>query len=411
MRRALFWLHLASGVIAGLVIAVLCFTGTALAFEKQLGAWAERDARRVEAPAGATRLSLTKLTQRVRLSHPEAKPTALVVAADPRAAVAFQLGREGALYVNPYTGYVRAPASTRVHDLLHSLEEWHRWLALGGEHRPIGKAITGAANAAFLILAVTGLYLWWPRSWSWRGLRAVAVLNFRLAGKARDWNWHNALGLWSAPVLIVLTLTALPISYRWANNLLYSATGTVSPPQTAGPGSPPPGPAVPPPAPEAQPLPLDMLFAAAIAAQPDWTELTFRLAAPERRDSAAAPRAQHSDSASTLERVASAAATEAPRRRSPQAAAITIRTGNQWPRFASTTLHLDPFTGTVLRTDTFADLPAGRRLRSWARFLHTGEALGWPGQLAAALACAAGLVLAWTGFALAWRRFFRRPVA
>jgi uncharacterized iron-regulated membrane protein len=40
------------------------------------------------------------------------------------------------------------------------------------------------------------------------------------------------------------------------------------------------------------------------------------------------------------------------------------------------------------------------------RFLHTGEALGWPGKLLAALASLGGAFLVWTGFALAWRRFF-----
>ncbi|MFT3828459.1 MAG: PepSY-associated TM helix domain-containing protein [Opitutaceae bacterium] len=408
MRRVLFWLHLAAGIIAGLVIAILCFTGAALAFEKQLVAWAERDARRVELPAHATRLPLTELTQRVRLAHPEAKPTALVVAADPRAAIIFQLGRARSLYANPYTGDIRMPASTRVHDSLHTLEDWHRWLALGGDHRPVGKAITGAANSTFLVLAVTGLYLWWPRSWSWRGLRAVAVLNLRVTGKARDWNWHHALGLWSAPVLIVLTLTALPISYRRANNLLYTATGTEPPAPAIGPTTTPPGPAMPHAAADAQPLALDALFAAATAAQPAWTELTFRLAVPERRGPAATPRHQILNSEQRGERAVASAATEAPRRNNPPAVAVTVRTADQWPRFAATTLHLDPFTGAVLRNDAFADLPTGRRLRSWARFLHTGEACGWPGQFIAAVASAAGLVLVWTGFALAWRRLFRR---
>ena len=40
-----------------------------------------------------------------------------------------------------------------------------------------------------------------------------------LTGRARDWNWHNTVGFWCAPVLIILTLTALPISFRWAAEL------------------------------------------------------------------------------------------------------------------------------------------------------------------------------------------------
>jgi uncharacterized iron-regulated membrane protein len=67
---------------------------------------------------------------------------------------------------------------------------------------------------------------------------------------------------------------------------------------------------------------------------------------------------------------------------------------------------LNPFTGDVLRREAFANLTAGRQLRSWTRFLHTGEALGWVGQLVAGLASLGGCVLVYTGVALAWRRFF-----
>ena len=45
-RQTVFWIHLVAGLISGLVIAIMCFTGTALAFEKELVAFAERDARR-----------------------------------------------------------------------------------------------------------------------------------------------------------------------------------------------------------------------------------------------------------------------------------------------------------------------------------------------------------------------------
>jgi uncharacterized iron-regulated membrane protein len=39
------------------------------------------------------------------------------------------------------------------------------------------------------------------------------------------------------------------------------------------------------------------------------------------------------------------------------------------------------------------------------RYLHTGEAFGVPGQLIAGLASVGGVLLVYTGYALAWRRF------
>src|SRR5262245_38666971 len=51
-----------------------------------------------------------------------------------------------------------------------------------------------------------------------------------LRGRSRNWNWHNTAGFWSAPVLLCITLTGLVMSYQWANNLLYTLTGSEPPP-------------------------------------------------------------------------------------------------------------------------------------------------------------------------------------
>ncbi|MFP2934817.1 PepSY domain-containing protein, partial [Pyxidicoccus sp. 3LG] len=95
----------------------------------------------------------------------------------------------------------------------------------------------------------------------------------------------------------------------------------------------------------------------------------------------------------------------------PDALTFTVRARDAWPRFSATQVSLDPFTGAVAKQEGYADYNSGRKLRTWLRFLHTGEALGWLGQLVAAIASLGGAVLVWTGFALAWRRFFPRRQA
>jgi len=79
-RQIVFWLHLIAALISGLVIAILCFTGTVLAFEKQWVAWSERDARQISPPsADSTRLPLDELRARLRTAHPDARPTSRLV--------------------------------------------------------------------------------------------------------------------------------------------------------------------------------------------------------------------------------------------------------------------------------------------------------------------------------------------
>jgi len=375
LRKTVFWLHLVAGLIVGLVIAVMAFTGTTLAFEKELVAWAERDARRVTPPPDATRLPLSELLHRARAAAPDAKLSGVSLSIDPAAAVPVTFGRDDLYFVNPYTGEVRQPASQRVRDCLHFTESIHRQLGLTSDARkPLGRAITGACSATFLILSLSGLYLWWPRNLSWRGLKAIAIFNLRLTGKARDFNWHNAIGLWAAPFLILTTLTALPMSYRWATNLLYTATGNTPPVSGArAPAVP-----VPPPPPAAKPLGHDALLAAAQREYPNWSYISFRFG----HESAKEPK--------------------------PQAVNVMVKTHAQWPLFAPAILALDPFTGAALKKEVFAEQNAGQRLRRWARYLHTGEALGTPGKLAVTFAALAALLLVYTGVALAWRRFLTR---
>ena len=64
------------------------------------------------------------------------------------------------------------------------------------------------------------------------------LISTRLRGKARDWNWHNVIGFWSSTVLVVLTLTAAVMSYPWANDLLYTLTGSEPPRRAEGPVDP-----------------------------------------------------------------------------------------------------------------------------------------------------------------------------
>jgi uncharacterized iron-regulated membrane protein len=382
-RSLVFWVHLGAGLAAGLAIGVMCFTGTLLAFEKELVAWSERDARVIPPPPpDATRLPIGRLQETLQQSHPGARPTGLVVSRDPHAALAFTAGRSASYYANPYTGEIRQPASTALSRFMRTMTDWHRSLGFTGEtSRPRGKLVNGVANVVFCLLALTGLYLWLPRTWSWRAVRPAIWFRQNASAKARDFNWHNAIGFWCAPVLIVLTLTALPISFRWAGNLIVTLTGT--PPSAPGsPGAGAPAVVLPPPPPGAMPLAPEALIAAAQAQVPDWKTITLRLGDGERGRSATAPAAQ-----------------------------VTVRENASWPRTATTTLTLDPYRGEVLRRAGYAELNAAQQVRAWTRFLHTGEAVGAPGQFLAGVACLGGVFLVYTGFALSWRRFFSRSDA
>ena len=330
--------------------------------------------RRVIPSADGKRLSYDELIAKVRAANPEARPAMIMVKSDPTASVAVNLGRDNTVFVNPYDGQLLGGQSA-TYNFMRGVVDWHRWLGTEGEGRATARAITGACNLAFFWLAVTGVYLWWPRSWQWRGLKMSLLFNPRLRGKARDWNWHNVIGFWSSTVLVVLTLTAAVMSYPWANDLLYTLTGSEPPRRAEGPASP---------APQgarargqrgearaaAPTASFDILLTRAQEQVPGWVMIMLRFQ---------------------------------PRGDGPVTA--SIQGPDAFHPFQRSQLTLNRATGDVVKWEPYANNSTGRKLRTWVRALHTGEAFGFAGQTVAGLASLGGCFLVWTGLAMAWRRF------
>ena len=236
LRKIIFRLHLTAGVGAGAVILVMSATGVLLAVERQTVALAERDIPTVTPPASdAPRLSLDALVAKTRETVPEGAPSGIPLVADPAATAMVNFDRERTVFVDPYTGTVRGNGVTATRSFFRTVVDRHRWLGTDADSRAIGRAATGACNAAFMVLVMSGFYLWWPRRWTRLALKSVTIPRLSLSGKPRAWNWHSAVGFWSAPALLCMTVTGLMISHQWAGHLIYTLSGgQLPPPQRPG---------------------------------------------------------------------------------------------------------------------------------------------------------------------------------
>jgi uncharacterized iron-regulated membrane protein len=368
LRSIVFWLHLSCGVVAGVIILIMSVTGALLTYQRQITAWADMRGYRAEPPPDVKRQSADALVSRVTESRPELTPTTLVIRSDRSAPASLAIGTGRQVFVNPYSGAVLGEGNGQgVRTFFRVMTEWHRYLGRAGESRLTGRAITGASNLIFLFIVVSGLFLWWPRTWTWAVLRNVVWFRPGLRSKARDFNWHNTIGFWSAIPLAVIVAGGVVISYPWATALVYRAYGEE------------------PPAPvraaarvegeqrarRSENSAFETMIGQAEALMPEWRSITLALPAPDA-----------------------------------QRVVLTLDAGDGGQPDKRGTLTLDARTTEVVRWEPFASQSAGRRARMWLRFAHTGEVYGLTGQTVAGIVTAGGAVLVWTGLGLALRRYF-----
>lgn len=365
-RKIVFWLHLISGVLAGIFIFIMCVTGALLSFESNILEYAEREMRAVEIPAeNATRLPISEIVAAVRAEKANAKLSNITLRNDELAAAVVGLGRGEQVFVNPYTGAITGEGAKGWRGFFRTVQDAHRWLALSGSGRDVGKSINAAANFLFLFLAMSGVYIWFPRRRSWKHFKAAAVFRRKVKGKARDFNWHTVIGFWSSLALVVLTLTGVVISYQWAGNLVYRLTGNELPQQQQA-------------APNAPQAEGEQPFILPENINDIWTRAENHTA--HRSISLRLPITKDS-------------------------AVFTIEEGIYWNRFARSTLTVDTKTTEISKWEAYGAQNSGRQIRSWIRFTHTGETGGNVGKFIGFLACIGGAFLVWTGISLALRRF------
>ncbi|HRN53796.1 MAG TPA: PepSY-associated TM helix domain-containing protein, partial [Gemmatimonadaceae bacterium] len=226
VRPIFFWIHLSIGLLAGALILLMSITGVLLGFERQMIAWID-GAPRVEV-TGEPALPLDSLLARVAVAR--ADLASAVVKRDATQPVTLRLRERGAapILAHPVTGEIlTASGDGSGQRFFSAMRRWHRWVgAQGAELRAQMKVLNGVANLVFLALVLSGLYLWWPRHWTIQRLRATTLPQWHRAGKARDFNWHNALGFWFAIPLALIVATAAFISFRWPGQYLDLALGS-----------------------------------------------------------------------------------------------------------------------------------------------------------------------------------------
>lgn len=383
MRKIFRNIHLWLSVPFGILITLICFSGAALVFEKEVMELCHRELYFVKKVEAAP-LPMEQLMTKVAATLPDSvSVTGVNISSDPERVYQVTLSkpRRASMYVDQYTGeitgkYERAP-------FFNFMFRMHRWLLDSMKQDGgifWGKMIVGTSTLMFVFVLISGVVVWWPRTRKAlkNSLKIVANKGWR-----RFWyDLHVAGGMYALVFLLAMALTGLTWSFQWYRTGFYKTFGVEVQP-SMGHGN---------------------------AAANATAKGGKRDGKPEGREGRGAHRySPYTNWQQVYEQLAEA---------NPDYKQISVSDGSASvavPRFGNQRgtdrYKFNPRNGEITETTLYKDLDNSGKIRGWIYSVHVGS---WGGMLTRILTFVAALIgasLPLTGYYL-WirKKIKRRPV-
>ena len=210
MKKIFRTLHLWLSVPFGLLVSLICFSGAMLVFENEITEWSRPDLYRVK-EIKAEPLPVEMLLERVAETLPDSVSVAGVSIPSEKGRtwqVNLSKPRRASVYIDPYTFKL------------------HRWLL--DSMKPDGgifwgKMIVGASTLMFVLILLTGIIIWWPRTL--QAMKNSLKITSRKGFRRFCYDFHVAGGLYALLFLLVMSLTGLTWSFAWYRTGFYKIFG------------------------------------------------------------------------------------------------------------------------------------------------------------------------------------------
>jgi uncharacterized iron-regulated membrane protein len=400
-------IHLWIGLASGIIVILICLSGTLYVFNTELREMASPELYKVKHDNGAKPIPIEDLIAKVKAST-GGKVASVKISADANISYQFMVrlkekgegkkgaekgehkaegksaekgkkpekGKEGpgggkrpsAFAVNQYTGKILGNISeskTATASFMQTMFSLHRWLLLDKiekpligelENRKLGSYISGTATILFTLGVITGMVIWFPqkiRAWK-QGLK----VKWSGSWKRKNHDLHNSLGFYACIFLFLMGITGPQWSFPWYREALKKTLGTYRPEDFEAPKDP-----------EskltlagAKPLNIADYILAADRALPYKGDYSVSL-----------PK----DSTSAI--------------------AITKNKTGFFAPSAGDKLLLDQYTASVLKTEIFKDKPFNERVSNSIKALHLGDVYGMFTKIIYFFACLIATSLPITG--------------
>jgi len=242
VQRTLRVLHKWVALVFGVLVTVVVLSGVVVLFVPETERLAHPS--HFAATPTASPISAEQALAAARRAHPEMTPTNVV-----RYGGVYDVYQDGTadrppivVHVDPGTGRVLGESAYQdgvlgfvqnLHMCALSCEGYPGYLAFlaqpsGAWEVTWGGWILGVAGVALLLLALSGLWLWWPGVRSWA--RGFTIRRGRGAYK-RDYDLHKVLGAVALPFLLMWAFTGAAWEFPVLERAWYALTPGSNPPE------------------------------------------------------------------------------------------------------------------------------------------------------------------------------------
>jgi uncharacterized iron-regulated membrane protein len=224
LRRALFQVHLWTGIIIGLYVVVVSVTGSAVVFRREMEEYLIQRSRLPDPTPALTREQLNDAARRAYPGEIIQSVTSGRFANESPEVVLLRSGSEVKRVFNPYTA----------RDLGTSPADAFRWIRITGDMHgslllgPAGMRVNGIGGALLALLCFTGLIIWWPGISKWR--RSLSVRR-KVGWKKFTWDLHSAVGFWTFGLLLMWGLTGAYFPFPEPFRAVINVFTTIDPPR------------------------------------------------------------------------------------------------------------------------------------------------------------------------------------
>jgi uncharacterized iron-regulated membrane protein len=200
LRRAVFQVHLWSGIILGTYVSLVCASGSAVIFRNDLYDWLFAKTKVQVSGKPFTKQQLTQAAERaypgfsVQTIHRGRFPT------ESTDILLVNGWRHKHRLFDPYTGRDIGGSVEIYYQMLHWAGELHGNLLFG----PAGEQANGVGGFLTALMCVTGMIVWWPGIANWR--RSL-TLRRDVGWKRLNWDLHSAIGFWTVLLILMWGLT------------------------------------------------------------------------------------------------------------------------------------------------------------------------------------------------------------